>query len=307
MSVTVHSVIVDPDVLIPKGEYVKGREDYYCFDLERLTPWVFEHTHIADSDCTEFWPHERGDFRDFFWLLNTYYAELNEGSEKDIIHALKVSETIMLPKKNWKVSRREYFANFMRSQGMLLRVLVETIYYNLKDYILQTPRLYFPVSRFKQTYVIGGERYAATPDGAAMIDPQEQRLPIISFVGWYEGQTWNEFLAEILSIMLGQLAKNYNADSQDQEVFIIGFYGRCIYIARGYFTSDLISQAHLKGCKDETIEIQFTRGYNLSLKKDWLEAITTLARLLQYLLSGNAKISALKTYLHMSASSNACI
>jgi hypothetical protein len=109
--------------------------------MGRLTPWVFERAHIADNDCTELWPKERGDFRDFFWLLNSYYAELNETGEKDITHALKVSETITLPKKNWKVSRREYYANLMRSQGMMLRVLMETIHHNLKDTIQQAPRL----------------------------------------------------------------------------------------------------------------------------------------------------------------------
>jgi hypothetical protein len=41
----------------------------------------------------------------------------------------------------------------------------------------------FPVSRLKQIYVIGGQRYATRPDGAAMVGPQERRLPIISFAG----------------------------------------------------------------------------------------------------------------------------
>ncbi|KAE8334235.1 hypothetical protein BDV24DRAFT_146198 [Aspergillus arachidicola] len=284
MSVTVHSLIVDPDDLIPRGEHDEGS------DLGQLTPWVFEHAHIADSDCTEFWPYERQDFRDFFWRLNSYYAELNEASEKHITRALKETETIILPMKNWKVPRREYFANLMRSQGMLLRVLVETVYRKLKNHGLET-QLHFPVSGFKQTYVIGGKRYASRPDGAAMVGPQERRLPILSFAGWYEGQTWGEFLAEILSIMLGQLARNRNVDSRDQEAFIIGFHGRYVYIARGYFTSELISRAHLKGCtEDETIKIQFTRGYDLSLKEDWLEAMNALARLLRYLLSENAEM-----------------
>ncbi|KAE8382749.1 hypothetical protein BDV26DRAFT_288307 [Aspergillus bertholletiae] len=138
-----------------------------------------------------------------------------------------------------------------------------------------------------------------------MVGPQEQRLPIVSFAGWYEGQTWSEFLADILSIMLGQLAKNLNRHSKDQEVFIIGFYGQCIYIARGYFTSDIISRAHLKGCKeDDAIEIQFTRGYNLSLKKDWVDAVNALTRLLQYLFSGNAKVGALT---HIAARPDTCI
>jgi hypothetical protein len=106
--------------------------------------------------------------------------------------------------------------------------------------------------------------------------------------------------------MLGQLAKHISVDSQDQEIFIIGFYGRCIYVARGLFRRDLISRVHQKGCtEDEAIEIQFTRGYNLSLKEDWLEVINALARLLRYLLSGNAKMGALKAYLHSAASPTA--
>ncbi|PLB48728.1 hypothetical protein P170DRAFT_446569 [Aspergillus steynii IBT 23096] len=305
MSVTVLSRLVDPDVLIPRTEYANGREAYCCSE-HRFTPWVFEHAEIAERDCTESWPNEWGDFKKVFGLLNSYYTELNGNSQRDLTHDLKRSERTRLPKKNWKVSRREYFEHFMRSQGMMLRELVETIYQNLKDAMPQAPRLHyasFPVSRFEQKYVIGGQRYISRPDGAAMVSPKERRLPIISFAGWYEGQTWSEFLAEILSIMLGQLAKNIRVDFQDQEVFIVGFYGRCIYIARGYFTTDLISQVQLHGyTEDETIEIQFTRGCNLSSREDWLEAMDALTGLLRYQLSGNAMVSALKPYLHNDAS-----
>lgn len=105
-------------------------------------------------------------------------------------------------------------------------------------------------------------------------------------------------MAEVLSIMLGQVARNVNVYYKDQEVFIIGFYARCIYIARGVFTKGLISRVHLKGCsEDEEIELLFTRGYNLSSREDWMEAIGALANMLRYLLSGDAKVGAVKTYL----------
>lgn len=39
---------------------------------------------------------------------------------------------------------------------------------------------------------------------------------------WLEGQSSHDFLAESLSIMLGQLAANVSIDHQDQEVFTLG-------------------------------------------------------------------------------------
>lgn len=39
------------------------------------------------------------------------------------------------------------------------------------------------MSKFKQGYVIGGDKYYSRPDGAAMFGPPEQRLPILSFAG----------------------------------------------------------------------------------------------------------------------------
>lgn len=44
----------------------------------------------------------------------------------------------------------------------------------------------------------------------------------IADIKWSEGQTSSDFLAENLSIMLGQLAKNISIDTQDQEVFTVG-------------------------------------------------------------------------------------
>lgn len=95
--------------------------------------------------------------------------------------------------------------------------------------------------------------------------------------------------------MLGQVARNINVYYEDQEVFISGFYARCIYFARGFFPKDLISRVHLRGCsEDEEIEILFMRGCNLSSREDWIEAVGALANLLRYLLSGDAKVGAVK-------------
>lgn len=142
MSVTVHSVVVNSDVLVPMADQIKGEERVPLFkqillltdiietEMEMLTPWVFEHFDVADSDCTHIWPRERGDFRDFFWYLNSYYSELNESNEKekDIASAMNESETITLPRRNWTVPRRADFTNLMGSQGTMLRILMETIY-----------------------------------------------------------------------------------------------------------------------------------------------------------------------------------
>ncbi|PLN84929.1 hypothetical protein BDW42DRAFT_161934 [Aspergillus taichungensis] len=299
MSVTVHSVIVNPDALIPRADQIQESE------MEMLTPWVFEHFDVADRDCPHIWPRERGAFKDFFWYLSSYYTELNDFSEKGIACAKNEYETITLPKRNWTVPGRADYAHLMGLQGTMLRILMETIH--LETIHLEKSRkgghqLYFPMTKFKQAYVIGGDKYYSRPDGTATFGPPEKRVPILSFAGWYEGQTWKEFLTEILSIMLGQVARNVNVCYEDQEVFIIGFYERCIYIARGFFTKDLISRVHLKGCsEDETIELLLTRGYNLSLREEWMEAVGVLANLLRYLLSGNAKVGALQAHLPKAA------
>ncbi|KAB8079718.1 hypothetical protein BDV29DRAFT_187045 [Aspergillus leporis] len=184
-----------------------------------------------------------------------------------------MNRKVTLPRKNWKVSSREYFTYFMQSQGSMLRVLMENIYFNLEGILGQAPRINFAVSNLKQACIIGGQRYSARPDGAAVIGPRDRRVPIISFVGWYEGQTWCEFLSEVLSIMLGQLAGNVTGKSQDQAVFVGGFHRLEIYIA-----------LHTKGCsEDESFDLQSTRGYNLILKEDWLEATHGLTRLLRYM------------------------
>lgn len=98
--------------------------------------------------------------------------------------------------------------------------------------------------------------------------------------------------------MFGQLAKSVDicgARTEDQEAFVVGFHGAYFYIARGYFTAEVISRVHLGGfSKDDMVELKFTRGYNFALKSDWLEATRALVRLLRYLLSGNAKIGVMR-------------
>ncbi|KAE8150466.1 heterokaryon incompatibility protein-domain-containing protein [Aspergillus avenaceus] len=134
-------------------------------------------------------------------------------------------------------------------------------------------RGYTSLSKFTQVFYIAGRKYATRPDGVAVVSSQEQRIPVISFAAWFGGGAWKEFLGEILSIMLGQLSQNIGTGLKNQEVFILGFYGCHIYIARGYFPADLIS------------------------REDWLEATHALAALLRYLLSGNAEIGAMQTLL----------
>ncbi|RAH82447.1 hypothetical protein BO86DRAFT_399088 [Aspergillus japonicus CBS 114.51] len=69
----------------------------------------------------------------------------------------------------------------------------------------------------KQYYFIGGKQYASRSESAVTARLQSQRIPIPSFTGWFPGQTWSEFVGEILAIMLGQLACNFRHEVQDQE------------------------------------------------------------------------------------------
>jgi hypothetical protein len=123
---------------------------------------------------------------------------------------------------------------------------------------------------------------------------------VFNIAQWFKGQTWSEFLMETLSVMLGQLTINIGAqradeDSQDQEVFVVGFHGFYFHVAHGFFTKTLVSRVHAKGCSEnESFSLRFTQGYNLWLKEDWLEATRALARLFRYLLSGRAKVGAIQ-------------
>lgn len=170
--------------------------------------------------------------------------------------------------------------------------------------------------------MVGGKQYAARPEGAVRVGPPDGRVPVVSFTTvcllffathdmipvnvisqWFEGQTWNQFLVETVSVMLGQLATNINIRSgdtslQDQEVFVVGFFGPNVHIARGFFAADVIARVHVNGPSgNEGFELKFTRGYNLCLRSDWLEATRVFSRLFRYLLSGKAKIRALQTVL----------
>lgn len=94
--------------------------------------------------------------------------------------------------------------------------------------------------------------------------------------------------------MLGQIAQSVDIQPLDQdcEVFVAGFAGRQFYIARGYFTAGLISRVQAEGSsRDENIEIHFSRGYDLTMKYDWLEAVGMLAGLYRYLIERGLKIS----------------
>ncbi|KAE8157634.1 hypothetical protein BDV40DRAFT_292519 [Aspergillus tamarii] len=224
-----------------------------------------------------------------------------------IAKALKPSETITLPRKNWRVSEREHHRTFIMSQAVMLDALMMDVYRNLEGIEGQCLDVNFTALNFKTHYVIGRKQYATKPEGAVTVGPRTEHLPIISYTGWYERQNWNEFLAKTLSVMLGQLAQNMTvrtgkAGVQDQEAFVVGFHGLHVHIARALFAADLVARVHPRGCsRDEVIELKFTRGYDLSLKKDWLDATRALARLFRYLLSGRAKVAAVQGYLNRPA------
>ncbi|KAJ9313861.1 hypothetical protein DTO271D3_5955 [Paecilomyces variotii] len=288
MSATVSSKIVHFDEIIPRVVDPECEEK----DVEHLIPLVFKYTDVASENIPK-----GCDFHFFFYNLLTYHAELQGLTvvQGGVRGALREKETISLLKKNWKVEERRLSDGFIRSQGMMLRVLMTTIY-SIID--IRDPRIQFPIRRFQLEYMIGRERYLTRPEGAVSVNSPE--LPIISYTGWFEGQTWRQFLEETLSVMIGQLVGNIKIQdnhSCDQEVFVVGFHGACVHIAHGLFTTDMISRVHSKGCQsDEIFQLNFTRGYDLCFKEDWLEATRALARLFRYLLSGNAKVGAVQAY-----------
>ncbi|PLB45045.1 hypothetical protein P170DRAFT_513119 [Aspergillus steynii IBT 23096] len=192
MSVTVYSEIVDFDTLIPKVEPIE-RENK---DVERLIPWIFKDQPIAKHTCIRGWPREEYEFREFFHRIIGFYYDLDEQSISATLDFLRPHET-----------------------GMMLKNLMETICYNLEDTFDSCPELDFPVLGSKQKYFIGGERYSAKAEGTITIRSQGHIVPVVSYVASSGG-----LLAENLSIMLGQLARNIALDPQDQEVFVIGLY-----------------------------------------------------------------------------------
>ncbi|RAK98806.1 uncharacterized protein BO80DRAFT_436713 [Aspergillus ibericus CBS 121593] len=267
MSAAIHTEIVDAEEFFPTN----------------LTPWIYKHADIADLDCMERWPIYCAEFEEFFHLLNTHFPENNlfdpSLAEPDPLEAYYPEaedycpvaigpdlleeaaggvETVALPIKSWKYSTRESSEVMMRSQGLMLRTLIETIYLKLN-----------------------GRQWASTSN---------QYVPVLSFAGWFQEQTWSEFLSENPSIMLGQLASNIKLRLQDQEMFVVGCYKRQVFLARGLFTKDQISRVHAKGFSaNEVFHLDLTRGYDVSNKGDWFEAMKIFAGLLRYILSGNAR------------------
>ncbi|PIG82062.1 hypothetical protein AARAC_000180 [Aspergillus arachidicola] len=138
MSVTVRSEIVDLDGLIPRA-VDNDRED---LDVARLIPWIFRQTgvELVEDDCTMGWPQEEMNFRDLFLYLSSYCYEVYE-REVGTTNALKACETISLPMRNWKQPEREYSRSFIRTQGLMLNMLMHTIY-NILDGIREDrPRI----------------------------------------------------------------------------------------------------------------------------------------------------------------------
>ena len=101
---------------------------------------------------------------------------------------------------------------------------------------------------------------------------------------------------EMFSAMLARLTQNLGqkTEFQDQEVFVAGFHGPCFHLVRGFFTKDLLARVQAEGYLDtEVVELEFTRGYHLWAKGDWLDATRGLTRLLRYLLGETSMVTAL--------------
>lgn len=70
--------------------------------------------------------------------MQTYFEAEEAGALAD---ALKSTETVTLPRKNWKAPRRADFADSMRWQGLFLSSLIEAIYHNLSEVLDGGPEL----------------------------------------------------------------------------------------------------------------------------------------------------------------------
>ncbi|GAA83132.1 hypothetical protein AKAW_01247 [Aspergillus luchuensis IFO 4308] len=302
MSATVQTRVVGLDQLIPR--VVKK-------DVEILLPWVYDQANIARGTHLFDWPDEDHEFRFLFEQFFAYQIALTPKSSSSIGPITSKGE-ITLPRMNWKVAGRESHRYFVSSQGFILRILMQMVHRKLKRVMkpeqtqgleIRSPNLISSSSK----YVIGRQMYASRPVGQVTVGPRDNSLPIISYTGWFEGQTWEGFVGEVLSVMLGQLAKTFtihkhNQGLQDQEVFVVGFYGPHIYIARGHFPVETITRVHAKGCSDdEYLELKFTRGYDPCRKDDWMEAMRALSRLFRYLMSGSGKVGAIQKILSESA------
>ncbi|KAB8227878.1 uncharacterized protein BDW43DRAFT_304273 [Aspergillus alliaceus] len=268
MSVTINSNVVGLDGMIPRI-IDREREDE---DVERLVPWVFQHSDIVDEDRILCGPKEDCKFGSVFYYLLSYRCNLqgNAFDDTGISNVFVPSETITLPRKSWHIPGREPSKYLIHDQCTISKMLIETIYVNLSNVKEQDPKVEFTTHGHELRYTIGG-------------------------------QTWNGLLRETFSTMLGQLTKNLSildTGFQDQEVFIVGFHGPYLHIARGFFAKDLISRVYAQGHFDqEPVSLQFTRSYNLFLKEDWLEVTRVLTRLLRYLLSGKSKVGVVQKHV----------
>ncbi|PYH95659.1 hypothetical protein BO71DRAFT_428764 [Aspergillus ellipticus CBS 707.79] len=186
-------------------------------------------------------------FRDFFHRLSSYRIMLSESSTALQGFGPNATTAVTIPRKNWKVAgREESFTRFLGKQGMLLRALMEMVHRNLEGVSAQSPGFCFRVSDFRHKYVMGRKEYMLRAlrlwlwlvgvcrgfrsSGYVMIS-----LLIVTVltnpVEWFEGQTWNESLADILSIMIGQLVQNISVGFQDQEVYVVGLHGPYVHVA----------------------------------------------------------------------------
>ncbi|KAE8158337.1 hypothetical protein BDV40DRAFT_291863 [Aspergillus tamarii] len=249
MSVTIHSKGIGIGRLIPRVIYYET-----------------EDSNVANKACTFNWPGIDCKFNFFLYELYNFHVELE-----------------VYGPKSWKIATREYSRSFTRAQCSMSRVLMENIHFNLECLKEQGPRVQFMTSPRELKYTIGGNRYRTRVEGAAIVGPRAQYLPIISFTG-----TWNEFLMETYCTMLGQLTRNLSilqTGFEDQEVFIVGFHRPYLHITHRYFPEGLITRA---------FSLKFTPGYNLCFKEDWLEVICVLSRLLRYIISGKVKVGAVQ-------------
>ncbi|XRM40877.1 hypothetical protein ABZX51_004179 [Aspergillus tubingensis] len=294
MSATVQTRVVDLDELIPRVV----SQDLEEKDIENLIPWVYSHSNIADEDDQYDLSLEEYDIRRLFQMFWDYQNALASNA-RSLVGPITAKVKIVLPRKNWKVAqpRTSYL------QSLMLHTLLMIVPANVEKSRKRDMEIWTPNVISSSKYMIGRQKYASMPLAHLTVGPR--REPIISCPTWREGQPWDQFTAEVLSVMLGQLADNIRIRGQrlqDQEVFVVGFYGPHIYIARGYFPVETIKRVHAKGCSDdEHLELKFTRGYDPCRKDDWLEAIRALSRLFRYLMSGSAKVGAIQKILSESA------
>ncbi|OJZ88688.1 hypothetical protein ASPFODRAFT_130951 [Aspergillus luchuensis CBS 106.47] len=291
MSATVQTRVVDLDQLIPR--VVKK-------DIENLIPWVYRHSNITNRDDQYDWPSEDSKFKVIFEDFWNYQDALASDA-LSLVGPITAKVKIVLPRKNWKVARPDNY----HSQCFILHFLLYTVYAYLEKSRELKLEIWMPNMISSSKYVIGRQKYASMPLAHVTVGPLMEGRPVISCPTWREGQPWDQFTAEVLSVMLGQLANNIRIRGQklqDQEVFVVGFYGPHIYIARGYFPVETITRVHAKGCSDdEYLELKFTRGYDPCRKDDWMEAMRALSRLFRYLMSGSAKVGAIQKILSESA------